>query len=202
MRRTHSRTIHHCAAACTEGCSRAHPAYNTHQHTCTPASLPVEMDGEAANKQRRLEPKPHPVSLDFISSLPDDMLLVIIGLLPTKSAMQTAQLSPGGGSPSGAASPSTSPSTAVSATGIANAWPYSPRSFNRILGQPDALTSACSVPTARSKPSSTSGSYPLPYIISRSSTLKLDDVALCRRPRPPHTNAAPRQLQLLLSSPD
>ena len=51
------------------------------------------MDGEAANKRRWLEPKPHPASLDFISSLPDDMLLVIIGLLPTKSAVRTALLS-------------------------------------------------------------------------------------------------------------
>ena len=51
------------------------------------------MDGEAANKQRLLEPKPHPASLDFISSLPNDMLLVVIGLLPTKSAVRTALLS-------------------------------------------------------------------------------------------------------------
>ena len=50
------------------------------------------MDGEAANKRRRPEPNPHPASLDFISSLPDDMLLVIIGLLATKSAMRTALL--------------------------------------------------------------------------------------------------------------
>ena len=79
------------------------------------------MDGEAANKWRRLEPKPHPASLDFISSLPDDMLLVIMGLLPTKSVIRIALLS-GGGAPSGAVSPSTSPSTASSAMGIANAW--------------------------------------------------------------------------------
>ena len=51
------------------------------------------MDGEAANKQRRLEPKTYLASLDFISSLPNDMLLVIIGLLPTKYAMRTALLS-------------------------------------------------------------------------------------------------------------
>ena len=51
------------------------------------------MDGEAANKRRRLEPKQHPASLDFISSLPDDMLPVIIGLLPTKSSMRTTLLS-------------------------------------------------------------------------------------------------------------
>ena len=51
------------------------------------------MDGEAANKRRRLEPKPHPVSLDFISSLPDDMLLIVIGLLHTKSTVRTTLLS-------------------------------------------------------------------------------------------------------------
>ena len=47
------------------------------------------MDGEAANKRRQLEPKPHPMSLDFISNLPDDMMLVIIGLLPTKSTVRS-----------------------------------------------------------------------------------------------------------------
>ena len=51
------------------------------------------MDGEAANKRRRRDPKLHPVSLDFISSLPDDMLLVIICLLPTKAAVRIALLS-------------------------------------------------------------------------------------------------------------
>ena len=51
------------------------------------------MDGKAANKRRRLEPKLHPASLDFISSLPNDMMLVIIGRLPSKFAVRTALLS-------------------------------------------------------------------------------------------------------------
>ena len=51
------------------------------------------MDGEAANKRMRLEPKPHSGSLDFISSLPNDMLLVIIGLLPTNSTVRSILLS-------------------------------------------------------------------------------------------------------------
>src|SRR5215216_4340513 len=108
-RRTHSRTP-------------SRPAHNTHQHTCTPASPPAEMDGEAANKRLRLEPKPHPVSLDFISSLPDDMLLIIIGLLPTKSAVRTTLLSRQW-RPLWRRDPSTSPSTTASTTVIANAWP-------------------------------------------------------------------------------
>ena len=80
------------------------------------------MDGEAANKRRRLKPKPHPASLDFISSLPDDTLLVIIGLLPTKYAVRTALLSRRW-RPLWRRAPSTSPAIAASATGIANAWP-------------------------------------------------------------------------------
>ena len=51
------------------------------------------MDSEATNKRSWLERKPHPASLDIISSLPDDMLLIIIGLLPTKSAVWTTLLS-------------------------------------------------------------------------------------------------------------
>ena len=38
-----------------------------------------EVENEPANKRRRIEKEPHasPASLDFISSLPDDMLTVI-----------------------------------------------------------------------------------------------------------------------------
>ena len=92
------------------------------------------MDGEAANKRRRLEPKPHPASLDFISSLPDDMLLVIIGLLPTKSAVRTALLSRRW-RPLWRRVPSTSQSTAASATGIANACTTKKRHIRDILGR-------------------------------------------------------------------
>jgi hypothetical protein len=37
--------------------------------------------------------KTYPASLDFIGSLPDNMLLIIIGLLPTKSTVRTTLLS-------------------------------------------------------------------------------------------------------------
>ena len=143
MRRTHSRTIHHCTAACTEGHTRAHPAHNTHQHTCTPASPPVEMDGEATNK--RSDSGQNRIQRAWTSSAASPTTCC-----SSSSASSPPNLpcgppcSPGGGAPAGAASPSTSPSTAPSATGIANAWPQSPRSFHRTLGQPDALTSACS----------------------------------------------------------
>ena len=72
---------------------RTHSRTPNTQHTPAHVYTGVKMDGEEANKRRRLEPKPHPASLDFISSLPDNMLLVIIGLLPTKSVVRTALLS-------------------------------------------------------------------------------------------------------------
>ena len=53
------------------------------------------MEDGPANKRGRVEPEPQepPANVDVISSLPDDMLLVIIGLLPTKSVVRTALLS-------------------------------------------------------------------------------------------------------------
>ena len=53
------------------------------------------MENGAANKQRRgrLEPQATLASLDFINSLPDDMLTVIISLLPIKYGAHTTLLS-------------------------------------------------------------------------------------------------------------
>jgi hypothetical protein len=44
------------------------------------------VENEDANKQRQVkqEPQAIPAGLDFISSLPDDMLIIIISLLPIK----------------------------------------------------------------------------------------------------------------------
>ena len=119
------------------------------------------MDGEAANKRRRLEPKPHLASLDFMSSLLDNMLLIIIGLLPTKFSVQTTLLSRRG-RPLWRHVPLNLTVDSCLYGGDCKCMAAVSKILSSHPGQPDALTSACSVPTARFNPSLTSGSYPPP----------------------------------------
>jgi hypothetical protein len=57
----------------------------------------AEMEDEATNKRRRVEPEAQAprasLDLDLINRLPDDMLYIIISLLPTKSIVRTTNLS-------------------------------------------------------------------------------------------------------------
>ena len=62
----------------------------------TEVSVPAdEVENVAANKQRRVEKEPQatPAGLDFINNLPDDMLIVIISLLPIRNRARTAAVS-------------------------------------------------------------------------------------------------------------
>ena len=54
-----------------------------------------KVEKEAANKRRRVEKAPQatPAGLDFINNLPDDMLIVIISLLPIQNRARTAAVS-------------------------------------------------------------------------------------------------------------
>ena len=62
----------------------------------TEVSVPTnEVENESANKQRRVEKEPQatPTGQDFINNLPDDMLIVIISLLPIRNRARTVVVS-------------------------------------------------------------------------------------------------------------
>ena len=54
-----------------------------------------EVENEAANKRRWVEKEPQAtlVGLDFINNLPDDMLIVIISLLPIQNRARAVAVS-------------------------------------------------------------------------------------------------------------
>ena len=54
-----------------------------------------EVENEAANKRRQVEKEAQvtPACLDFINNLPNDMLIVIISLLPIQNRARTAAIS-------------------------------------------------------------------------------------------------------------
>ncbi|KAE8801013.1 hypothetical protein D1007_23521 [Hordeum vulgare] len=66
------------------------PRIESSAHEGTP-----EVENEVANKRRRVEQEPQatPEGLDFISSLPDDMSIIIISLLPIKYGARTTLIS-------------------------------------------------------------------------------------------------------------
>ena len=121
------------------------------------------MENGAANKQRRggLEPQATPAGLDFISSLPRDMLTVIISLLPIKCGVRTTVLS-WQWSPLWNFTPLDLIDTHKLCMAIAKAWMHSPRSLAVTLDQPEALEWASFVPIAGTEPSLMTASDPPP----------------------------------------
>ena len=130
----------------------------------TEVPVPIdEVENEAANKRRRVEREPQatPAGLDFINNLPDDML--ISSYPSSQSNIGRGQPPfPSGGAPYGSAPLSTSSAPTSSAMAIAKAWMRSPRSSAVTMAQSKALSRASSFPMARTEPSLTSGSDPVP----------------------------------------
>ena len=121
------------------------------------------MENGDANKRKRgeLEPQVTPAGLDLISSLPDDLLRVIISLFPIKYGAWTTLLSRWW-RPLWNFTLLDLIDTHELCHGFAKAWMRSPRSSAVTLAQPKALEWASSVPTAWIEPILTTGSDPPP----------------------------------------
>ena len=116
-----------------------------------------EVENEAAKKRRRVEKELQatPTGLDFINNLPDDMLIVIISLLPIKYRARIAALSRQW-CPLWLLTPVDLLDARKLCHGYRQSLDASPRSSAVTMAQSEALSWVSFVPMARTEPSLTS----------------------------------------------